>query len=125
MRGFISSGLFAASLLALTGMGHPALAAEHDGNWTVLIITEKGDCDRGYRYAVAVENGQVNYRGDAAGINMSGSVTPAGLVKVSIRLGDKGADGTGHLSATDGTGTWHGAGTNGASCTGRWEAERR
>jgi hypothetical protein len=125
MRRFISTGLFAASLLALAGAGRPALAAEHDGNWSVLIITEKGDCDRGYRYAVAVADGQVSYRGDAAGITMSGTVTPAGVVKVSIRLGDKGADGTGRLSANDGTGTWHGAGANGASCEGRWEAERR
>ena len=125
MRRFISTGLLAASLLALAGTGRPALAAEHDGNWSVIIITEKGDCDRGYRYAVAVANGQVSYRGDAAGINMSGTVTPAGLVKVSIRLGDKGADGIGHLSATDGTGIWHGAGANGASCAGRGEAERR
>jgi hypothetical protein len=125
MRGFISAGLFAASLLALTGVARPALATEHDGNWSVLIITEKGDCDRGLRYAVAVENGLVKYSGEAAGINMSGTVTPDGLVKVSIRLGDKGADGTGHLSANDGTGIWRGAGANGEVCAGRWEAERR
>jgi hypothetical protein len=125
MRRFISIGLFAASLLVLACAGRAALAAEFDGNWTVIIITEKGDCDRGYRYSVAVENGLVRYSGDAAGINMSGTVTPAGLVKVSIRLGDKGADGTGRLSASDGTGTWYGAGANGASCAGRWEAERR
>jgi hypothetical protein len=107
MRSFFTAGLFATLLFGLSS-GHRAFAAtEHDGNWTVLIITEKGDCDRGYRYAVAVANGQVSYRGDAAGINMSGSVTPAGVVKVSIRLGDKGA------------------GANGASCAGRWEAERR
>ncbi len=27
----------------------PAQAATYDGNWSVLIITEKGACDQGYR----------------------------------------------------------------------------
>ena len=75
----------------------------------MLIITEKGDCDRAYRYGVNVANGQVRYTGDAA-VNMAGTVAPNGAVKVSIRLGDKGANGTGRLSAQAGTGTWHGAG---------------
>ena len=43
---------------------------------------------------------------------MAGTVSPNGAVKVSIRLGDKGADGTGHLSGNTGAGTWRGAGGN-------------
>jgi hypothetical protein len=100
-----------------------AIGAELDGTWSVLIITEKGDCDRAYRYAVKVANGRVSYQGDAA-VDMAGTVTPNGAVKVSIRLGDKGANGTGHLSERGGTGTWHGAAAN-STCAGRWEAERR
>lgn len=113
-------GLF---LLAWAGLGRPAMAAVHDGNWSVLIITEKGDCDRAYRYPLAVAGGQVHYTGDA-GANVSGTVSSGGAVKVSIRLGDKGANGTGHLSGGSGAGTWQGAG-GGASCSGRWEAEKR
>ncbi len=111
----------------MAGAGHPRsdLAADYDGNWSVLIINKEGDCDRAYRYAVGVANGQVRHQGDAAAINMSGTVTPAGLVKVSMRLGEKGADGTGHLSASSGVGTWRRAGASGAACMGRWEAERR
>jgi len=100
-----------------------AHGAVHDGNWSVLIITEKGDCDAAYRYAVSVANGQVHYTGDAS-VEMSGTVSPQGAVRVSIRLRDKGADGTGRLSATSGSGTWHGAGPS-AQCSGRWEAEKR
>ena len=90
-----------------------------------MIVTETGTCDRGYRYNVNVSNGQVRYQGDAGSVNLTGTVTPAGLVKVSIKVGDQGADGTGHLSASSGTGTWHGAGASGTSCAGRWDAERR
>lgn len=99
------------------------MAAPHDGNWSVLIITEKGDCDRAYRYPLAVSDGQVRYTGDS-GANVQGTVSPAGAVKVSIRFGDKGANGSGHLAASSGSGTWQGAG-GGASCSGRWEAEKR
>lgn len=117
----LNAALFAAILLALVPW--PVAAATHDGNWSVLIITEKGDCDRAYRYPLAVADGQVRYTGDA-GANVSGTVSPAGAVKVSIRLGDKGASGSGHLSGDAGSGTWQGQG-NGASCSGRWEAEKR
>ena len=101
----------------------PAHAATHDGDWSALIITEKGTCDQAYRYNVAVTDGRVRYRGDAK-VDFRGSVEPNGAVKVNIRLGDQGANGTGRLSATSGTGTWHGEG-KGSDCAGRWEAERR
>ena len=96
--------------------------AVHDGNWSVLIVTEQGTCDRGYRYNVNINNGHVSYQGDAS-VDLSGTVAPSGLVKVNIKLGDSGANGTGQLSAHSGTGTWHGIGSSG-SCAGHWEAER-
>ncbi len=100
-----------------------ALAAVQDGDWSVLIITEKGDCDRGYRYGLKVANGRVSYRGDGS-VNLAGTIASNGAVNVSIKVGDKGASGTGRLSASSGTGTWHGIGSSG-SCAGRWEAERK
>ncbi|MDO8875531.1 MAG: hypothetical protein Q8M24_18740 [Pseudolabrys sp.] len=98
-------------------------AAAHDGNWSVLVITEKGACDKAFRYNVGVAGGQVRYHGDTA-VSFNGTVAPNGAVKVNIRLGEQGANGTGRLSATSGTGTWRGVGGAG-ECTGRWEAERR
>jgi hypothetical protein len=100
-----------------------ASAAIQDGNWSVLIITEKGDCDRGYRYEVKIANGQVSYEGGAP-VSLAGTVASNGLVSVSIKSGEKAANGTGHLSASRGSGTWRGSGSNGG-CAGRWEAERR
>ena len=100
-----------------------AFAATHDGNWSVLVITEKGTCDKAYRYSVGVTNGQVRYQGESA-VNFNGTVSSNGAVKVNIRLGEQGANGTGRLTATSGAGTWRGVGGAG-ECSGRWEAERR
>jgi hypothetical protein len=125
MRAVVKSLIFGALLAGVSYLGQTAAAyaAAQDGTWSVLIITEKGDCDRGYRYEVRVANGHVSYAGDAS-LDMNGTITPSGLVKVSLRLGSKGADGVGHLSGQSGAGTWHGASGN-SSCAGRWEAERR
>jgi hypothetical protein len=102
---------------------HAAQAAVRDGNWSVLVITERGECDRGYRYEVKVENGHISYNGNA-GINLAGTVSADGATRVSIKAGENGASGTGHLSARSGTGVWHGIGASG-TCAGRWKAELR
>jgi hypothetical protein len=100
-----------------------AHAATTDGSWNVLIITEKGSCDRSYSYNVDVANGRVNYSGSTA-INLAGTVAPDGAVKVSIKAGNQGASGTGRLSGSAGTGTWRNHSSDG-ECAGRWEAVRR
>jgi hypothetical protein len=114
------SGLLAAAVLTVAVPKAHALS--YDGTWSIVIITEKGDCDRAYRYALKVEHGQVSYAGDAA-IKLAGTVSSNGLVKVNIRAGEKGADGTGHLAVASGSGVWRTTGSN-AACSGHWEAER-
>jgi len=54
--------LYAASLnFAAT----PAMALpNYDGLWSVLIVTEKGDCDRGYRYPIRITLGTLSNGGD-------------------------------------------------------------
>jgi hypothetical protein len=123
MRFWTSFALFAFIFAAFGASSRSAPAATHDGNWSVLIITEKGDCDRAYRYPLAVSDGHVRYSGES-GANVQGTVSSGGAVRVSIRLGDKGANGSGHLSGNSGSGTWQGAG-GGVRCSGRWEAEKR
>ena len=120
--GSILGSILGFCLILPASIGARATAV-HDGNWSVLIVTEQGTCDRGYRYNVNINNGHVSYQGDAS-VDLSGTVAPSGLVKVNIKLGDSGANGTGQLSAHSGTGTWHGIGSSG-SCAGHWEAERR
>jgi hypothetical protein len=100
-----------------------AHAAVFDGHWSVLIVTESGTCDRGYRYGVRVADGRVAYDGDAD-FTIEGVVAANGAVKVSIMRGGQNANGTGRLSADAGAGTWHGHGPGG-ECAGTWQAVRR
>jgi len=75
----------------------PAFArTAYDGQWSVLIVTNSGPCDRANN----------------------------GAVKVRVWAGQQGASGTGRLSRTDGSGTWRGTGSMG-TCSGVWSAERR
>jgi hypothetical protein len=100
--------------------GEPADARPgFDGNWSVLIVTEQGDCDRAYRYPVRIERGAVTNGGDIA-FDISGRVTGNGAITVRVARGDKSASGTGRLNATTGTGKW-----SGGACAGTWSAERR
>ena len=95
--------------------------AAFDGQWSVLIVTEKGRCDRAYRYPVRIENGTVGYAGTAS-FNISGAVGNNGAVTVTVSRGSQSATGTGRMSATDGSGIWT-AGSG--ECSGTWSAERR
>ena len=119
-RGAISIGFAAAMAVTMSS----AIAASRDGNWSVLVVTEKGDCDRAYRYEVTIADGRVNFDRDP-GVTVAGTVSPNGAVKVSITGGgSRSAQGSGRLASDNGAGTWHGAGQTGA-CAGRWEATRR
>src|SRR6266446_10219148 len=56
-----------AGLLTGVAIAAPAPATSKtsfDGIWSVLIVTEKGVCDRGYRYAIRITNGVVGYAGE-------------------------------------------------------------
>jgi hypothetical protein len=101
----------------------PAAArTSFDGRWSVLIVTERGDCDRGYRYPIAIVNGRVQHapnEGDPSFL-IAGRVSAGGAVNVSVRRGDQAAQGSGRLSLSNGEGRWRSA-----SCAGYWQAERR
>jgi hypothetical protein len=95
--------------------------ASFDGAWSVLIVTQKGTCDRAYRYPVQIQNGLVGYAGSAS-FTVSGKIGDAGAVTVTVARGSQSATGTGRMSATDGSGTWTAAS---GECSGTWTAERR
>ena len=96
-------------------------ASNFDGQWSVLIITEDGTCDRAYRYPVKIENGSVGYAGSAS-FNVSGKIGDNGSVTVTVSRGSQSAKGTGRMSGSDGAGIWT-AGSG--ECSGTWTAERR
>jgi hypothetical protein len=109
--------------LVLAGSGSLARAAPFDGTWSVLIITQKGDCDTAYRYELNVNGGKVSYA-EGGGFTVSGNVGGSGSVNVSIRRGEQGASASGRLSGTTGAGKWSGKSAT-ATCSGRWEAQKR
>lgn len=94
-----------------------------DGDWSVVIMTESGGCDRSYRYGVRIANGDVVYDGGGP-IDLQGHVYSSGSVRVFISGAGQQADGQGRLTRTAGSGTWRGQGSLG-SCSGVWQAERR
>ena len=120
-----SSLLVVAGLaLAATLTTPPAAARTNfDGNWSVLILTNSGSCERAYRYGVAIRNGAVIYEGSAP-VNVAGRVSGNGSVQVRVWAGSQSATGVGRLSRDYGSGRWRGAGSS-SSCSGTWTAERR
>jgi len=111
----------AAVLLGSRDLAHAQ--SKFDGSWSVLVITEAGDCDRAYRYGVRIQRGRVIYQGET-GVQVSGSVDRNGRTRVTVRRGDQHASGTGRLFGNRGVGTWEGKSPT-VECRGRWEAERR
>jgi len=94
----------------------------YDGNWSVLIVTQQGNCDRAYRYGVSIRGGNVNYDGGV--VNFTGRVAANGAVTVRVASGSAIANGTGRLNRTEGQGRWAGQ-SSGSRCSGYWTAERR
>jgi hypothetical protein len=115
--------LAAASVGCAVSIGFIAGPSEamprYDGLWSVLIVTEKGDCDRAYRYPVRITRGTLGNAGSAA-ITIAGHVAPTGRINVTVSYADKSANGSGRLDGAAGTGFWRGG-----SCSGTWTAERR
>jgi len=92
----------------------------YDGLWSVSIVTEKGDCDRGYRYPIRIQNGALANAGSVTAITINGRVQPTGAITVVVSSGSKSATGSGRLSGDLGEGRW-----SGGECSGTWTAERR
>jgi len=125
-RTSLAAGLVVAGLALATSVLAPAPAlarSAFDGQWSVLIVTNSGPCDRAYRYGLSIQNGAVIYQGSAA-VNVAGRVANNGSVRVRVWSGGQGASGSGRLSRSAGRGTWRGTGSMG-TCKGVWSAERR
>src|SRR5215468_3862647 len=108
------SALAALAILASSAVptsSAPISAAKpsFDGTWSVLIVTEKGTCDRAYRYPVRISHGAVGYAGEAS-FNVSGHVQSNGAVTVTVSRGSQSASGSGRMSFSDGSGRWATAG---------------
>jgi len=122
---FLASALLAiaAAFFSVSPSAAARAQAGFDGSWTILIVTEAGECDRAYRYAVQIDHGRMVYDG-AAGVDLTGTVDRSGRVSATVQRGAQGAVGTGRLAGDRGRGTWQGRSSS-SQCSGYWEAERR
>ena len=115
--------IFAAIIAAavMTG-GAPskAAAAGYDGQWSVVIYTLRGDCDRALRYSLLIAGGRV--QSHDLTYQAYGAVAPGGAIRVVVRQGSRYASGSGQLAGNGGRGYWR---TDNGQCSGQWRAERR
>ncbi len=95
----------------------PAAAASFDGQWNVQIASSNSVCPNGATVSIGINNGRIE--SNNAMVTASGHVADAGIINVTLTSGIKRATGSGHLTATSGSGTWHGA-----MCSGTWTAQR-
>src|ERR1017187_7536404 len=79
MQGVIQRVVLAFALIAFANASTAAYAADHDGNWTVRVITEQGKCDHSSSYDVSVANGHIIYT-NYTSLSLSGTISPQGDV---------------------------------------------
>jgi hypothetical protein len=129
MRNFLRSIVaitIATLLLASASFPVDALAGRavrpgtYDGEWSVVIYTQRGDCDNALRYSLRIVGGRIV--GDQASYQLAGRVAPNGAINVVVAQGGRTARGYGRLFGNNGRGLWH---TSTNTCAGKWIAERR
>jgi hypothetical protein len=118
----IFAASFAALLVALPSVPSDAArrSSAFDGQWSVVIYTTYGDCDRSLRYSLQIIGGQVvsaqqNYQ-------LAGAVAPNGSIRVTVAEAGRSANGSGRLVGNNGSGQWR---TSTGQCAGQWTAARR
>ena len=114
---YLFKSAVAASLLAALAGATPAAAATFDGYWNVQIVSSSSACSSGASVSIGINNG--NVASTNAAVTASGRVAEAGAIRVTLASGIKRAVGSGHLTATSGSGTWRAA-----LCKGTWTAQR-
>lgn len=107
------------ALCILTGRAH---ASELDGPWSVVIVTQKGDCDSAYRAELTIEGTKINYAGGpAAPAGVVGTASKNGKVDISFKNDQGALSASGRMKGRSGSGVW--SASNG--CSGRWTADKR
>lgn len=101
---------------------YPAPSSAFDGLWSVSIMTQMGDCSRGYRYPLRIVGGYVTKADDDSTYAVAGAVARSGAIGVTVSGGGQTATGIGRLTRTSGRGIWH---TSNGECSGNWTAQRR
>jgi hypothetical protein len=103
----------------------PAIAAQFDGNWSMVAVTTSGHCGK-IGIGLGISRGRIYSTGGSFArhpIQLGGRVSASGQVRMNAVAGPRSAHGTGQFSRFRGTGTWDGTGPSGV-CSGVWSAIR-
>ena len=105
----------------LLGAHSPVSAGSRfDGQWNLVFLTQRGDCDPSYNFTVDVVNGNISHPNI---LTFRGRVAPSGAVRASVRVGQRSASGSGKITGGIGGGVWNGR-SGQSRCAGTWAAQR-
>jgi len=114
--------LLAATLVsALMQVADVGAATKYDGPWSVVVYTSSGPCDASNRLSGQIVNGEISYA--YGSLEVTGHVDESGTTIVRVTYGSAHGEAHGHMTPTQGSGTWSGDGPNGR-CAGTWIATR-
>jgi hypothetical protein len=93
----------------------------YDGSWAIEVTGRTEGCMGTARYTLQIANGRISYSGGDASV--TGTVSRKGAVTVRIvtSSGQQGI-GSGRLTASYGSGTFHGHSSSGV-CAGTWSGQ--
>jgi hypothetical protein len=103
----------------------PAIAAQFDGNWSMVAMTTRGHCGK-IPIGLGISHGVIYSTGGSFAfhrIQVAGRISASGQVRMNAVAGPRVANGTGRFARSRGSGTWAGTGPSGV-CTGVWSAIR-
>jgi len=110
---------------AIIGSVAPAIAAQFDGDWSMVAETTRGHCGT-IEIGLGISRGRIYSTGGYFAfypISLGGRVSASGYVQMNAVAGPRIAHGTGRFGPFRGSGTWAGRGPSGL-CSGVWSANR-
>lgn len=107
----LASALSAPVLPAVAGSDN-----KFDGNWSLSVVTEKGDCDA-YTWTIVVSDNQLR-RIESAFISASGAIDARGQARFQVASV---VTASGQMNTATGRGHWE---APSKSCSGRWQAAK-
>ena len=120
MRAFALSTAF-----AIVCSAPPALGAQFDGSWKMVLVTTNGHCGV-INIGMAVSGGHISATSGKFvmhKISLAGLISGSGATKINGVAGPRQAIGTGRFTRAKGVGKWNGTGPSGV-CSGVWTAVR-
>ena len=103
----------------------PAIAANFDGNWSMVAETTRGHCGT-IAMGLGISRGRIYATAGSFAfypIRLAGRISSSGHVQMNAVAGPRTAHGTGRFGRSQGSGSWAGRGPSGL-CSGVWSATR-